>query len=276
VLTENGGIHSGPDDAPYIGVNVGERGVAWRRLTVRGTPGHGSMPFRKDNALVTAAQVVARLADYRPDPVVTELWRERVDTMNLPDDVRAALLDPSRIDAVLDGLPSVPAAAHLHACTHTTFSPNLIGGDDMKVNVIPDRVVIELDVRTLPGEGPDEVDAHLRAALGDLYERVDVDELMNDRASISRTDNPLWDALGRAVNIPFPTARLSPQLSVGFTDARVFRELGSIAYGAGLFSPALDAADFGARFHGHDERIDVDSLALTARLWHHVITDLLG
>ena len=276
VLTENGGIHSGPDDAPFVGVNVGERGVAWRRLTVRGTPGHGSMPFRKDNALVTAARVVARLAEYRPDAVVTELWRERVDTMNLPDDLRAALLDPARIDVVLDDLPSVPAAAHLHACTHTTFSPNLVGGDDMKVNVIPDKVVIELDVRTLPGEGPDEVDSHLRVALGDLYEGVEVEAMMNDRASISRTDNPLWDALGRAVNIPFPTARLSPQLSVGFTDARVFRELGSIAYGAGLFSPALDAADFGARFHGHDERIDVDSLALTTQLWLHVITDLLG
>jgi acetylornithine deacetylase/succinyl-diaminopimelate desuccinylase-like protein len=99
---------------------------------------------------------------------------------------------------------------------------------------------------------------------------------MDDRASISRTDNPLWDALARAVNGPFPTARLSPQLSVGFTDARVFRDLGSIAYGAGLFSPSLDAADFGARFHGHDERIDVESLALTTALWHHVATDLLG
>ncbi len=170
VLTENGGIHSGPADAPSIGVNVGERGVAWRRLTVRGTPGHGSMPFRKDNALVTASQVVARLAEYRPSPVVTELWRERVDTMNVPDDLRAALLDPARIDDVLDDLPSVPAAAHLHACTHTTFSPNLVDGEEMKVNVIPDKVIVEVDVRTLPGEGPDEVDAHLRAALGGLYD----------------------------------------------------------------------------------------------------------
>ena len=50
VLTENGGLHSGPEDAPFVGVNVAEKGVAWRKLTVRGTPGHGSMPFRSDNA----------------------------------------------------------------------------------------------------------------------------------------------------------------------------------------------------------------------------------
>jgi acetylornithine deacetylase/succinyl-diaminopimelate desuccinylase-like protein len=52
--------------------------------------------------------------------------------------------------------------------------------------------------------------------------------------------------------------------------------MGAIAYGAGLFSPSLDAGEYGARFHGHNERIDVDSLALTTQMFHHVVTDLLG
>ena len=93
VLTENGGLHSGSSDAPFVGVNIAEKGVAWRKLTVRGTPGHGSMPFRKDNALVNAAGVVQRLADYRPAPRFTELWGTRVATLGLPDDVRGVLLD---------------------------------------------------------------------------------------------------------------------------------------------------------------------------------------
>ena len=61
-LTEAGGIHSGSPEAPAVGVTVGEKGVAWRRLTVRGTPGHGSMPYRTDNALVSAAAVVGSAA----------------------------------------------------------------------------------------------------------------------------------------------------------------------------------------------------------------------
>ena len=276
VLTENGGLHSGPSDAPFVGVNVAEKGVAWRKLTVRGTPGHGSMPFRKDNALIKAAGVVQRLADYRPAPRFTELWRTRVETLGLPDEMREALLDESAIDDLLDDLPSVPAAAHLHACTHTTFSPNLVDGGAMKTNIIPDHVVVNVDIRTLPGDGPDEVDAHLRAALGDLANHVEVEIIMNDPASTSRVDTPLWDALARAVNIPFPTARLTPQLVVGFTDARIYREMGAVAYGAGLFSPGLDAGEFGSRFHGHNERIDVESLALTTRLWHDVCSDLLA
>jgi acetylornithine deacetylase/succinyl-diaminopimelate desuccinylase-like protein len=271
VLTESGGLHDGKPEAPALGVTVGEKGVAWRRLRIRGAPGHGSMPFRIDNALVKAAAVVQRLAEYRPAPRFHELWPARVESLNLPDDLKRDLLDPAAIDAALEALPSAAAAAHLHACTHTTFSPNLIDGGVMKTNVIPDSIALDVDVRTLPGEGTAEVDAHLRAALGDLADHVDVEILLNDPASISRTDTPLWDALQHAVSVPFPGASLSPQFTVGFTDARVFRELGAIAYGAGLFSPSVDAAEFGRRFHGHDERVDVESLGLTVELWQRVL-----
>ena len=78
---------------------------------------------------------------------------------------------------------------------------------------------------------------------------------------------PLWDVLQRCVQRPFPTARLTPQMVVGFTDARVYRQMGAVAYGAGLFSPHLDGGDFSRRFHGNDERIDVESLGLTTQLW---------
>ncbi len=278
VLTENGGLHSGSAEAPYIGINVGEKGVAWRRLRVRGVPGHGSMPFRSDNALVKAARVVQRLADYRPAPRLHELWRERVSTLGVDDETQRLLLDPAALDEVLDSMPARSAAPHLHACTHTTFSCNVVQGSattPMKTNVIPDLVEIEVDVRTLPGETADDVQAHLVAALGDLAAEVEVEVLMNDPATISPIGTPLWDSLQRAVARPFPTSRLTPQLVVGFTDARIYRQMGAVAYGAGLFSPTLNAGDFSSRFHGNDERIDVESLALTTHLWLDVTRDLL-
>ena len=278
VLTENGGLHSGSSEAPYVGINVGEKGVAWRTLRIKGTPGHGSAPFKADNALMTAAAVMQRIGEYRPSPRFHELWRTKVATLGVPPEVQRELLDVEAIDAFLDTLPA-GAASHLHACTHTTFSCNTIGtggSDRLKHNVIPDSIDVGVDIRTLPGETADDVDAHLRAALGDLYDRVDVQIVMNDPASISRTDTPLWDALARSIAKPFPTARPTPQLVVGFTDSRVYRQMGAVSYGAGLFSPDLDAADFGRRFHGHDERIDVESLRLTTGLWLDVARDLLG
>ncbi len=275
VLTENGGLHSGTEVAPVISVNVAEKGASWRRLTVRGTPGHGSMPYRSDNALVKAAAVVQRLAEYRPQPRFHELWRAQVESMDLPDDARDQLLDEDRVDGFLADVPHVGTAGHLHACTHTTFSPN-VGDGPGKTNVIPDRVSIDVDIRTMPGDHTEEVAAHLREALGDLADHVETEVIMDDSASSSRIDTPLWDALERAVTKPFPSARLNPQFIVGFTDARVYREMGAVAYGAGLLSPSISGGEFSRRFHGHDERIDVESLRLTTGMYLDVCRDMLG
>ncbi|HIL46689.1 MAG TPA: M20/M25/M40 family metallo-hydrolase [Acidimicrobiia bacterium] len=273
VLTENGGLHSGPDTAPAISVNVAEKGVAWRRLTVRGTPGHGSMPYRTDNALVKAAAVIQRLAEYQPAARFHELWRARVEAMGLPEEAKQQLLNEDQVDEFLANLPSAATASHLHACTHATFSPN-VGHAAGKTNVIPDQVSIEVDIRTLPGDL--SVADHLREALGDLADHVETEVLINDASSASRIDTPLWESLNRAINKPFPSARLNPQFSVGFTDARVYREHGAVVYGAGLLSPAIDAGEFGRRFHGHNERIDVESLRLTTQMYLDVCQDLLG
>jgi acetylornithine deacetylase/succinyl-diaminopimelate desuccinylase-like protein len=275
VLTENGGLHSGTEVVPVISVNVAEKGASWRRLTVRGTPGHGSMPYRSDNALVKAAAVVQRLAEYRPQPRFHELWRAQVESMDLPDDARDQLLDEDRVDGFLADVPHVGTAGHLHACTHTTFSPN-VGDGPGKTNVIPDRVSIDVDIRTMPGDHTEEVAAHLREALGDLADHVETEVIMDDSASSSRIDTPLWDALERAVTKPFPSARLNPQFIVGFTDARVYREMGAVAYGAGLLSPSISGGEFSRRFHGHDERIDVESLRLTTGMYLDVCRDMLG
>jgi len=275
VLTESGGIHTGSPDAPFVGVNVGEKGVAWRKLRVRGTPGHGSAPFRSDNALVKAAAVIQRLAAYRPAPRFHDLWRHEVESMGLDEETTRMLLDPAHVDDTLAAMPRAGLARHLHACSHTTFSCNVIEGR-MKTNTIPSEIDIGVDIRTLPGEDADDVEAHLVEALGSLAVEVEVEIIMNDPASISRIDNPMWDALQRSVNRPFPAARLSPQLVVGFTDARILRRMGSVAYGAGLFSPDVEASEFASRFHGNDERIDVESLRLTTQFWLDVVTDLMG
>ena len=73
-----------------------------------------------------------------------------------------------------------------------------------------------------------------------------------------------------------PGSRLIPRLTTGATDARFFRRVGSVAYGFGLFSRALTAEAMAGRFHGNDERIDVESLALTTQAWLEVCEQFLG
>jgi acetylornithine deacetylase/succinyl-diaminopimelate desuccinylase-like protein len=276
VLTENGGTvsHAKHDNTLNVTVHVGEKGVAWRRLKVKGTPGHGSMPFGADNALVKAAHVVSRLADYRPSPYVDELWAGFVHSLDLDPAVRAALVDPARVDDAIAGLPA-NLARYLWSATHTTFSPNMCRGG-AKTNIIPDAVDVEVDIRTVPGDSEDEVRRHLDKALGDLADEVEIDKLFSKPASVSPTGTPLWDVLRRVVDVHYPGATLLPRLIVGFTDAPYFREQGAVAYGFGLFSRALTAEAMAGRFHGNDERVDVESLALTTQAWLDTCELLLG
>ena len=67
-----------------------------------------------------------------------------------------------------------------------------------------------------------------------------------------------------------------PGLILGGTDARFYRQRGTVAYGAALFSPGVTFESFGQRFHGNDERIDVDSLGLSGEFFYGASGDLLS
>jgi acetylornithine deacetylase/succinyl-diaminopimelate desuccinylase-like protein len=274
LLTENGGTVIEHGGEMRVTVHVGEKGVAWRRLRVKGTPGHGSTPYKADNALVKAAKIITKLAEYRPSPYVDELWRGFVGSLDLEPAVKQALMDPVSVEESIDKLPTALAKA-LWSNTHTTFSPNMCHAG-VKTNVIPNIAEIEVDIRTVPGDTEDEVRRHLDKALGDLLEDVTIEKLFSKDASSSPTGTPLWDVLGKVVSAHYPGATLLPKLILGFTDAPYFRERGAIAYGFGLFSRALTAEAMSGRFHGNDERVDVESLGLTTRAWMETCELFLG
>lgn len=272
VLTEFGGFAYEKPEGSTLLVTTAEKGVGWRRLTVRGTPGHGSAPLGADNALIKAAEVVRRIAEYDPKAKLDDLWRAKIDAIGLTGDLRDRLLDPLAVREAINDLPK-GLAANLHSCSHMSFSPNVIHGG-VKTNVIPDEVVIDLDVRTLPGETSVDVEANLTEALGDLRSEVTFEVIGESPSSSSPAEGPLWDALTDAMHVAYPEAAIIPSMVTGGTDSRFFREKGVTCYGAGLLSSSIDANEFFKRFHGHNERIDVASLRLTTRLWLDVVDRL--
>ena len=274
VITEAGGFPLDSPTGTKLPVIVGEKGSWWCTLRVRGTPGHASQPFRTDNALVTAAEVVRRLSTYRPPTVLHDVWRRFLGSMGYPEDLVAPLLDEDSLLGALDALP-IGMARQFHACTHMTIAPTVVRGGS-KTNVIPDTVDLELDIRTLPGQVEDDVRRLLDDALGDLQDKVEIIESHDDPSTSSPMDTPLWSTFARVVKTPYPEAALVPYMTVGATDARFFRRAGQTAYGFGLFSRHLTLEDYGTMFHGDDERVDVESLRLSTELWEDVAEDLLA
>ncbi|MEZ5250344.1 MAG: peptidase dimerization domain-containing protein [Ilumatobacteraceae bacterium] len=221
VLTELGGWSStGHDGVRRVVVNTGEKGLAWRTLRVSGTPAHGSMPFGSDNAPSPPRRWCAGCT-YRPQARIDDVWRQTVAAMPLSEEVRAGLVDPAQIWPTLQQRrrrwPSV--ATH----THTTFSPNVVHGGQ-KTNIIPDLVELEVDIRTVPGTTQDEVDAHLREALGDLAARVEIGPAAGQRRHrVTTGQRPVGrDLVGDAGRLP--GCRV-----VARTDRRRYRTLGSSA-----------------------------------------------
>ena len=273
VITESGGIPIPSPTGVKLPVIVGEKGSHWCTLRVRGTQGHASQPFRTDNALVKAAEVVMRIASFQPATDIHDVWRRFIQSMDYPPEMTAPLLSA---DGFMDAIAALPdgVARQFHACTHTTFAPTIVHGG-VKTNVIPDVVDLELDIRTLPGQTGEDVRRLLDEALGDLAGDVEVRDVVDDASTASPIDTPLWDTIDRATKRFYSGSATVPFLTVGATDARFFRRAGSTAYGFGLFSERLTLDEFGRMFHGDDERVDVESLRLSTELWQAIARDLL-
>ncbi len=275
VLSESGGVVMPTATGAKVTVTVAEKGVAWRRLRIRGTPAHGSMPFGSDNAVVKAAEVVRRLSEFRPRAQIGEAWRTYVETADFDEELRAALLDARRVWDACAREDDPRRAKYWHACTHTTFSPNVIHGG-VKANVIPDVVDLDVDIRTLPGQTSDDVRRYLDEALGDLADQVQVTILHDVAPTASPTNTPMWEVLERLSATAYPGATLMPRMTTGGTDATYYRARGTVAYGCGLMSAGVTYEQFANRFHGNDERIDVESLRLTTDLWLGVAREFLA
>jgi acetylornithine deacetylase/succinyl-diaminopimelate desuccinylase-like protein len=278
VVTEAGGLRMPLPSlsGPKLPMMVGEKGTYWCKIRVRGTPGHGSMPLRTDNALVKAAEIVGRIAAYQPETQLHDVWRGFVEGCDLPPEMTAMLLDPGAVRAFYENSPDVGMARLVHACTHTTFAPTIMHGG-MKTNIIPDSVELQVDIRTLPGQTATDIRAMLDEAIGpDLRDSVQIEAQSDDPASASPLQTPLWDSIKRVTEKLVPGATPIPFMIVGATDSRFFRRAGATAYGAGLFSDRFTFADFASMFHGDNERVDQESLRLSTEFWDALARDLVG
>ena len=89
-------------------------------------------------------------------------------------------------------------------------------------------------------------------------------------------DTPLFDSVKRIAEKLLPGSRVVPRLTTGGTDGKFFRWRNIPAYGFGLHSLRIPHTEYPVMFHGHNERVDTESLKLSTMMWEALCRDFLA
>jgi len=235
-------------------LQVAEKGIAWLRLTARGTAGHGSM-VQPDNAVTELAEAIGRLGRHE--------WPLRL----LPS--AAAFLEGAAQALGIEFIPNDPGpllskigslSRVIGATLRNTANPTVLKAG-YKVNIVPQAATAEVDGRFLPGY-QDEFFAELDRVLGPGVTR---EFIHTDIALQTTPDGALYEAMTSALVAEDPEAAVVPYCFSGGTDAKAFSRLGLRCFG---FTPLRLAPDldFSGMFHGIDERVPVDGLQFGTRV----------
>ena len=235
-------------------LQTAEKGIAWMRLTARGTAGHGSM-VQPDNAVTELAEAIGRLGRHewptRLIPSVQAFLEGVCDALDIdfiPNDPTQALGKIGSISRIIG------------ATLRNTVNPTVLRAG-YKVNVVPQTATAEIDGRFLPGYEQEFFD-ELDRVLGPGVTR---EFIITDIAVETTPDGDLYDAMTRALLAEDPGARVIPYCLSAGTDAKSFSRLGMRCFG---FTPLRlpPDLDFSGMFHGVDERVPVDGLRFGVRV----------
>ncbi|NNL85633.1 MAG: M20/M25/M40 family metallo-hydrolase, partial [Myxococcales bacterium] len=231
LLTEGGSILPGEGGAPDLwGVSVTEKTPCWLSLRVEGNSGHGSTagPDASVHVLLRGLARVATLENrIRIGPEVARMFRALApfaaeeDVSGLGDLERA--LDED--EAFRLRFLSSPVR---NALVRDTSAVTVLRAGE-RTNVMPAMAVAEIDARILPGGSCALFEQRVRAAVDDP--RVEIETLLSFGNRVSGTETPLFRAIDAVSKRADPPGVVIPRVSVGFTDAHYFRDLGVDAYG---------------------------------------------
>jgi acetylornithine deacetylase/succinyl-diaminopimelate desuccinylase-like protein len=255
----------------FYSVALAEKLNFSQRLTVRGTPGHGSRP-NAENAvvkLVRALDAISRLEQpLTVTPVVARYFREIApmyagEERRWLEDIGAAIADARAREWLLSD-PS------WHAYLRNTAQITVLQAS-VKTNLIPAEASAELDIRLLPGADTAAFMSMLTQAVGNSRASwTRVFPLKSDLASPMETD--FFKAIARVARARDPGAIVTPLLVPGGTDMPWYRPTGAIAYGVDPFR--LERVEQQRGLHGNDERVPVASVGAGVRFIYDLLLAL--
>ena len=248
-----------PGGTQVFQVSPTEKAPFWLELTVRGRPGHGSVPHG-DNCAEHLVQALERITRWQREIRINPVMKAHAEAL-----VKAGVMKSASDDAIRKAAERNPAmrARLSNTVTVTTINTGI------KVNVIPAEATATLDCRLLPDVDREAFLAELRGILDDP--RVEVDVINEHGGAESTMDTRFVEVVHDVVSELAEGAHIVPEMTSGFTDSRIYRLRGIPAYG---FVPCLVPPEELAGVHGHNERISVENIRLGLQVLYEVVVRL--
>ena len=268
LMTEGGGNQVENGTLAYYGVGVAEKRTFWQRLSVKGTPSHGSRPT-KLNPVPRLVAALDKIAKYETPLHVTagvrKYFHDIARTYPEPRrgwlaDVEKALENPQARDWILSDV-------YWNAILRNTISLTALQGSN-KTNVIPAEATAEIDIRLLPDTDPKAFMATLVRIVNDTS--VHFTGLLAPKPPLENPiDTDLFRAIERASHDRDPNALVTTPMLTAATDRPTYRTLGIITYGFDPFK--IEASDIQSGMHGNNEHISIANIGFGLRYTYDVL-----
>lgn len=253
-------------------VNHSEKIYASFDVTARNPGGHSSRP-RDDNAIYELSEALLKIAAHKFPVIQSELTQayfEKTAALVTEPEIAKAMADfaADKNDmAAVSVLRSYPEYAGV---TGTTCVATLLEGGHAD-NALPQSATATINCRIFPGVGAEATLAELKMVAGnEALEWSATDDFAE--APESPLNSEVLDAVERAIHVEFPDIPIVPSMAMGASDGMHFRIAGIPAYAlTGVFIKASDSFA-----HGLDERVPVDNLKRSMRIWHQLISEWAG
>ena len=259
-------------------LSTGEKGCTDKRISFTGTPGHGSLPYKSDNAILKAAIATQRIVNYTP-PIFLDYVKTLAKGFGLNKFLCILLGNRFSFPLILKLLhKQQPESAKIfHALSRMTMSPNIFKGGN-KINVIAGTAEIDVDIRPLPFQDEEYIEKHLQKALGSLWEEATIQSLetgsISSVGTASDPESEIIPFMHKAIEEYYPNATLVPFIIYGGSDLRYLREQGTQAYGFSLFEPETPS-NMWEGIHSPNERISLKTLEYTFKSYYNLAKNFL-
>jgi acetylornithine deacetylase/succinyl-diaminopimelate desuccinylase-like protein len=271
LLNEGAGTVFPFGDERVYGVCVAEKGVFRFTVTTEGVAGHASTPKMGVNALLKMVPLLQAMGERQPPYDVTDTPRALLAELGLPLDG-----DPAGVlDALRERDPIL--AVLVEPMLGVTLAPTRISASE-KINVIPSRARLQVDCRTPPGMGEEQVRARIHDVLGPPTPNgFELEFSETVIGNSSPPDSALMDALRGWIAREDPQARVVPTMLPAFTDSRTFRDAFPECVAYGFFPQReMNLYESSPLVHSRDERIATADLGFAARCYRDVTRELLA